>query len=223
MRCARAALLAVALAAPGALATGEAVPIDRAVVRYFARETGGVASPRFVTARELAFEARLRALSAGEPAVRGGAPRERHVRAALELHVTETVLASLPVAPAPTEPEIERRTTEAHAALAERVGGESALVAAAQAEGLGEAEVLRLARRRARASLYLDRMVAPLLEPSEAELRLVHRTERTPYAGQAFEAVRPALARWLVSTRVAEAIDAYHEALRARVTVTVLR
>jgi hypothetical protein len=97
--------------------------IDHAVIRFYVRETGGVESPRFVYARELAFEARLESLSEGEP--RPGDPpyRPRHVRAALDRHVAETVLESLGVDPAPSEADISRRIDEARLALIERVHG----------------------------------------------------------------------------------------------------
>src|SRR5207244_4033515 len=104
--------------------------------------------------------------------------RPRHVRAALERHVAETVLESLSVTPEPTKEEVAQRIEQARLSVLERVGGLLPLTLAARAEGIGESEVLRFLRREALASLYLDRMVAPMLDPTDAELRSVHRTQR---------------------------------------------
>ena len=54
-------VLAWAAAAAGAAGNATTL-VDRAVVRFDAPETGGIAHPRFVFERELAFEARLEAL-----------------------------------------------------------------------------------------------------------------------------------------------------------------
>lgn len=201
----------------------EPVPLDRAVVRFSSRETGGAVAPRFVFERELAFEARLEALAEGD--VHAGEPpfRSRHVRAALERHVTETVLSSLAVSPPLAATEIKQRAEEARIALAERVGGVMGLLQAARAEGISDAEVSRLLRRNALASLYLDRMVAPMLGPSDAELRTVHRTQRTPFSGRPFDEIKDSLRRWYVSARLALAVATYYEGLRSRMTLSVLR
>lgn len=217
----RAALLALAVLLSVGAASAESAAIDRAVVRYFVRETGGVTAPRFVLERELAFEARLEALTEGE-ALLDEPFRERHVRAALERHITETVLASLGTEPVATSRDVSRRMEEAKIALAERVGGLPAISAAARAEGISEGEVFQLLRRRALASLYLDRMVAPMLEPTDTELRAVHRTQRTPFSGRPFDEIAPSLRRWYVATRLAAAVSAYYDGLRTRLTVTVL-
>ena len=85
-----AALLAIVLSALAGGATP--VTVDRAVVSFVAHDTGGVAVPRFVYERQLAFEARIEALTEGE--VREGDPpyRTRHLRAALDRHIAESVL-----------------------------------------------------------------------------------------------------------------------------------
>src|SRR6185295_2372109 len=107
-----------------------------------------------------------------DPDRAAGAPyRERHVAAALERHVAETLLANLRIEPEPTATEVHAQTEAARRLVEARAGGAPALAAAAHAEGLGERELLALFQRQARASLYLDRMVAPMLAPSDAELR----------------------------------------------------
>lgn len=204
-------------------ARADETEIDRAVVRFYVRETGGVEAPRFVFARELAFEARLESLSEGE-AHPGDPPyRPRHVRAALDRHVTETILESLRIDPPPSEADVLRRVDEARLALVERVHGLVPLREAAQAEGIGETEILRLSRRQALASLYLDRMVAPMLTPTDAELQAVHRTQRTPFSGRPFDEVVPSLRRWVVEGRLGAALAAYYEGLRTRLVVTTLQ
>lgn len=218
-----------AIAEPAERPSGEpasaepAVLVDRAVVRFATRETGGVDAPRFVFERQLAFEARLEALSEGD--VHEGEPpfRQRHVRAALERHIAETVLESLATDSAPKEAEVSPRVEQARLALLERVGGLVPLTAATQAEGIGQSELVRLLRRQALASLYLDRSVAPMLDPTEVELRSVLRTQRTPFTGRPFDEVESSLRRWLVGNRLGAAVATFYDGLRTRITVTVLR
>lgn len=197
--------------------------IDRAVARFYVRETGGVEAPRFVYMRELAFEARIEALAEGEPRPGEPAYRPRHVRAAFDRHITETVLESLGIDPEPSAADIAHRVDEARLALIERVHGVVPLREAAAAEGVAETEILRLLRRQAVASLYLDRMVAPMLLPTESELEAVHRTQRTPFSGRPFEEVEPALRRWVVEGRLSTALSAYYDGLRTRLVVTTLK
>jgi hypothetical protein len=200
-----------------------AVRIDRAVVRFTAPETGGVTAPRFIFERELAFEARLEALADGSFRPSPDVPYlDTHVRAALERHVAETILETLEVTPQPTAPDIQRRVNGAQAALAQRVGSSEAVEAAARAEGLGPAEVFRMLQRQARASLYLDRMVAPMLRPSEAELRALHQSGRTPFTRQRFEDIKAQLGRWYVSRRLSAALVDYYEGARSRLQLHIL-
>jgi hypothetical protein len=90
-----------------------------------------------------------------------------------------------------------------------------------RAEGVGQRLVVRIVRRQARASLYLDRMVAPLLLPNRAELRLVHG--RTPFFDRPFEEVEQELERYVVSRRLASAVSDFYRNARARIEVTILR
>ncbi len=200
-----------------------ATPVDRAVVRFSSPETGGVRAPRFIFERVLAFEARLEALADPGPRVAGNVPyRERHVRAALERHISETLLAGLQIDPEPTEQELARQTTAARLVAVQRVGGPEALAEAARAEGISDWEVLGILRRQARASLYLDRMVAPMLRPSDAELRAIHRTAQTPYRDRRFEQVAPELRRWYVARRLSAALATFYQNARSRLSVTML-
>lgn len=201
----------------------EPVSVDRAVVRFEAPETGGALHPRFVFERELSFEARLEALSDPDRASLVDAPyKERHVTAALDRHVAETILGALRIEPEPTAPELDRQSQLAHRMLADRAGGEDALDAARRVEGISEREFARLLQQKARASLYLDRMVTPMLAPSDAELRSLHKSTNTPFKNAAFDTIRPALLRWYVSRRLNAALASFYENARSRIDLTIL-
>ncbi len=196
--------------------------IDRVVVRFTAPETGGVASPRFIFERELAFEARLDALTDNGFTPSAAAPYlDRHVRSALERHMAETLLESLEITPEPSRTDLQTRMRSARLALVEQVGGEAALRELLGAEGLDPNDLGPLLVRRARASLYLDRMVATMLTPSDTELRIVHRTTRTPFSAQPYEVVAPLLARWYVAQRLNAAVRAFYEGARSRIKVSL--
>jgi hypothetical protein len=220
-----AVLGALALAPRGAAADvprAPDAPLDQVVARFWAAETGGASKPQVVFERELAFEARLEALA--DPDAEPGVPYlERHVRAALDRHLAETLLAALPIVPKPTPTEIASRAESARAILEQRVQGREKLIAAAAAEGQSSDELDALLRRQARASIYLDRMVAPMLEPSELELREVLRTGATPFGRQPYAAVAKPLARWWIGQRLAQALDAYFQTARARVTLVLVK
>jgi hypothetical protein len=212
-----------AVAQPTPVAEPVPVAIDRVAVRFTAPETGGIDRPEFIFERELAFEARLEALADGGFRVSAEEPyADRHVRAALERHMAEVLLARLEITPDPTPREVAARTRAAQLTLSQQVGGDTALEQASHAEGMSPAELSRLLVRRARASLYLDRMVATMLTPSDTELRIVHRTTRTPFSGAEYEEVAPMLQRWYVAQRLNAAVRAFYEGARSRLQVTEL-
>jgi len=196
--------------------------VDRVAARFTAPETGGAARPRFIFERELAFEARLEALADASFATGGAsAYLERHVRSALERHMAETLLESLEITPEPSSVDLQVRMRSVRLALMEQVGGEAALGQLLASEGLDASELTKLLARRARATLYLDRMVATMLTPSDTELRIVHRTTRTPFSAQPYEAVAPLLARWYIGQRLNSAVRAFYEGARSRITVSL--
>ena len=223
-RAAALGLCACLLVAAGASADDAAsVVVDRVAIRFTAPETGGIDQPQFIFERELAFEARLEALSDGGYRVTDEEPYvDRHVRAALERHMAEVLLSRLEITPEPTPREVAVRTRAAGQTLAQQVGGDAELEHARAAEGISPAEVERLLGRRARASLYLDRMVATMLTPSDTELRIVHRTTRTPFTGATYETIAPMLQRWYVAQRLNAAVRAFYEGARSRLRVTEL-
>ena len=197
------------------------VLLDRVAVRWHAPETGGVAKPQFIFERELAFEARLESLADPDP--ESGPYHDPHLRPAHDRPIAETLLAALPILPPPDPKAIAVRAEAARSILEQRVHGRPGLIEAAAAEGIGADEIDALLRRQARASLYLDKMIAPMLEPSEIELRDLLRTGTTPFKDQPFDQVAPALGRWYVGQRLGQAIEAYYQNARTRVVISVAR
>lgn len=223
----RATLLAMGITAVGAVRADEgrsalARPptLDRTVVRWASRTTAGPLRPRFITARELAFEARIEALSEGrklpQPFV------DSHVRAAIQRHVTEEILAELPVDPPPTPKEVGRYAEDARLVIEQQVGGRTVLNLAASSEGITANELNALLRRRARATYYLDKMVAPMLEPSEADLREVHLRGDSPFTNAPFDEVAEKVRNWYVSARLRAALDGYYRAVRGKVSIELI-
>jgi hypothetical protein len=207
----------------GSSVRAEPTPVERAVVRFSAPEIGGVDRPRFVYERVLAFEARLEALADTSFEPTDERPfRDVHVRAALERHIAETIMESLEVSPPPSALDMERRVTATRVAFAVRAGGDQALSNAARVEGLSPREVLRIVQRQARASIYLDRMVAPMLEPSDAQLQVLHQSGRTQFSKAPYSEVAAELRRWYIAKRLREAVIAYYESARSRVVVSLL-
>jgi hypothetical protein len=220
-------LVLVALAATASAPTASAQPaaeapraiVDRAVVRFYAAETGGSARPRFVTERVLAFEARLEALMEQQ----GGAPyQERHVRAAVEHHVAQEMLSRLPLDRPPSLAELAQHYSEIGQTLMERAGGRDRVLAAAAAEGLSDVEVDELFTREAKAALYIDRAITPILTPSDEQLREVYRTSAHPFRDRSFEHARVPLARWFVAERLRAAESAFLQSARTRVKIVTL-
>jgi len=227
MRLPLAALLSGGLlvAAPAAHAqdvSSEAVPVDRAVARFYAPDTGGVKSPHIVYERVLSFEARLEAMA--DPGRESGARayRSRHVITALERHVAETLLASLHIDPEPTPGELTRQMQSARLRIVERVGGEEAFRDAMAAERIGERDVFGILRRQALASLYLDRMVTPMLEPTEAELRAAYTRKDAPFRDIPYVQARPLLQRWYTARKLGAAVQAYYQNARGRLTLALI-
>jgi hypothetical protein len=196
--------------------TRSEIPVDRIVARFSAPEAGGVEKPHYVLGRELGFEARLLALGSDSRS-RGFEPH--HALAALERHIAETLIADLSIEPEPSAAEFREQTRLAMRLGAQEVGGEATLFSAASAEGLSRLEVQRVFRRRARASLYLDRMVAPMLSPTPLELRRVHERENTPYKDMAFDQAEAPLRDWYIQVRLREAILTYYQNARTRLKV----
>jgi hypothetical protein len=203
--------------------------VDRVVVRFYALETGSSLRPRFVTERVLAFEARLEAEAEGKADGGGalgvageGSYPERYVRAALEHHIAEELLASLQIQSGVEPAELPALAKAARVAIVERIGGEDALRAAADTEGIDAAEIDAILRRNARAAYYLDHEVSPILHPSEEQLREVFRTSAHPFKGKKYETVHDDLERWFVAERLRVAEASYLQTSRNRVKIVMV-
>jgi hypothetical protein len=222
---AAAAACSLAVSAP-ALADVAAPPpegtvVDWVAARFYALETGGAARPRFVTERVLAFEARLEALREQEVSS-PDAYQERHVRAALETHVAEELLSLLLIEREPSSQELTMAMGSMRGALVARVGGADSLRAVEAAEGIEESEVEAIVRRQARAAIYVDRAVEPILHPSEEELRELFRTSAHPFRDRPFERAQSDLTGWLVAERLRQAAVTFLQAARTRVKIIAL-
>ncbi len=206
----------------------QAQPVERVVVRFTSTETGGTAQPRFIDERTLAFEARLEAMAEKAEGI-GDGYAERHVRAALERHVAETMLASLgqqllkelPAQQRPTDDALGAVTRSFSDATVERLGGRGRIDRAADAEQLAAAEVDGILRRAGLAAWYIDRAIASILHPTDEQLREVFRTSAHPFRGQPYEQAREALSRWFVVERERVAETAYLQQARSRIRIVV--
>ncbi len=197
------------------------VLVDRGVGRWWSTDRGLVPKPQIVFARELAFEARLEAMASGDAP---DAPlTDRYIRAALNRHIAESVLSLLPVDPAPTPEVIAERAGVAGQILESRVGGAERLGKALAIEGISEDELAALFRRSARASLYLDRMVAPEVEPTRDELVELQASGTTPYTKEPFTKVEDKLRRWAIARRLNDALDTFFQRSRSKLIVTWAR
>ena len=214
----RLATLVAALGLAAGSAPAHAQPpfatVDSIAVRYFAPETGGAARPRFITSRQVAFEARLLSLEEDPQ----GTTQPRHVREAIESHIADDVLASLPLDPEPDPSTLQRAGEILRAGLEQRASGKAAFDLAAKQDGIAPDEVDAFIRREARAAIYLDR-TTPLLSYTEDQLREAYRTTSHPFRQQRFDEVRDELVRWLVVERVRAAEQAYLQTARARLTI----
>jgi hypothetical protein len=200
---------------------GTRVIVDATAVRYVASETGGPAHPRFISQRILAFEARLERMGH-----EGSGPEEpideRHVRAAVEHHIAQELLGNIPHERPPSRAEVLRVVADMRAALVSRVGGSAALAAAVAFEGIDSKELDELVFREGLAALYIDRAIAPILRPSEDQLREAYRTASHPFRNVVYEEARASLAQWFVLERVRAAEASFFQAGRARVNITYI-
>jgi hypothetical protein len=115
--------------------------------------------------------------------------------------------------------EVARRAEQARQALFARVGNEERLLAARELEGISRDELDGMLRRTARASLYLERVVAPQLVPDDAELAELHASGRTPFSDLSLGEARDSLRRWALSVRLSEALDAFFQRARTRIHI----
>lgn len=198
----------------------EEKPLDGTAVRYHAPEIGGAAKPRFLTQRVLAFQANVEAKVEDSANV---GTQDRHVRSAMDRLVVEGVLAALPLDHPPDARELAALVALLRGGVAERIGGEGILDAVGAAQGLAPQEIEAIYTVRARAAVYADRSLSPLLYPSEEQLREVFRTAPHPFRGQRFEEVRMRLGAWFVEERLRVVEGAFLQSARSRIRVIPVR
>ena len=209
------AALASATASADVTGASRGVVADVVSVRFFAPDIGGAAHARFVTRGQVSFEARLLALEE-DPS---GVIQPRHVRAAVDAHVAEEILAALPLEPPPDAATIAKTMELFRAGTLRRVGGAAALERAESLDGFSPAEFDAILRREARAAIWLDRSSSPFLTADEDKLREKYRTTSNPFRGRKFEDVRDDLARWLVIETFRAAEQSYLQTARSRLTI----
>ena len=190
--------------------------VDSVAVRFYAPDTGGLEHPRFITTRQVSFEARLLALEEEDAA---GEPQPREVRSAIDAHVVEEMLGALPLDRPPTSKALADTVEVLRASLDQRSGGHDAVDKALKTEGMTPVDLDAMLTREAKAALYLDSVMGPVLSYTEDQLRETYRTTSHPFRGRPFEEVREELSRWIVVERLRSAEQAYLQSARSRVTV----
>lgn len=196
--------------------------VDRVAIRFYAPETGGVAHPRFINERILAFEARLDALC-DEGARATDTQDERRLKNAMDRHITEELLATLDeTSGVAASADLSRLAREVRADTEQRAGGANPIWLAAEEEGLSADEVQSIFRRRARAAAYVDRALSRFLRPEDEQLREVYRTTQHPFRDRPYEDIRGALSRWFVFERLKALEASFLQTARARVTIVVV-
>lgn len=212
--------LALALGSARAHAQEPTVP-DRVAVRFISPETGGVARPRFLTEREIAFFARIEALIEQVPVDLDVYP-ERYVRAATDRLVARAMLASLLVQRGSEPPDLPKLAIDARAELADRIGGAAVLEDALQREGIEEGELLAFLRDQIRALWYVDRAVSPVIAVTEDSLREAFRSTLHPFRSMKYEDARLRLRRWLVAERMRSAELEFLQSARTRIKIATV-
>ncbi len=201
-----------------ARAATASVEIERTAVRYSAPETGGAGKPRFISQRMLSFLARLEAISERNPNVY----EQRYLRAASERYIAEDMLNELLIRSGKEPDDFTKLVETARADLCVRLGGCSVLDQARTVEGVEDAELTALLRRKVRAATYIDRTVTPIFRPADEELYDAFRTAQHPFRGHTYDAAKADLSRWLAFEKVRVSELAFLQSARARVRIVAL-
>ncbi len=194
------------------------VTVDAVAVRFFAPDTGGPAHPRFITQRELSFEARLLALE-DDPQ---GVVQARHVRAAVDSHLADEMVSSLPNEHAPDAATLLTTIEVFRTAIEQRVGSRAAIDHALKTDGITEAELRTILQRQALAALYFDHALTPILAYTDDQLHETYTTTSHPFRARRFDDCKNDLARWLLVERFRSAEQGYLQTARSRVTLSYL-
>ncbi len=194
-----------------------ATTADRVAVRYFAAETGGIARPKWISARWLAFQATLEARGEGMRAA-----SERHMRIALELDITETLLSLSPNERLLAQADEARLVADLRAEHERRVGGVDAFSQLATEFNVSPSQIAAWYARKARALHYADRMIASIRAFEDSEVRQSFRVHDNHEFGATFEEAREGLRRWLMVERFRALSSAHYQAARGRTKVVII-
>lgn len=129
------------------------------------------------------------------------------------------MLSRLPLDPEPDAAALLRVARILEAAVIDRVGGEAVLSKAGAIEGFDARDVDSYFLHEARAALYVERAISPVLYPTEDVLRDVFRTTAHPYRGAKYEDVHDALDRWFAFERLRAAESQFLQGARTRVKI----
>lgn len=198
----------------------DGVIVDRTAVRYTVPETGGAAKPRFVTERELRFWARVEATLD-----EGVAPPEfygRYARTALDRFIAEDMLASLLIERGVEPRDLPKAALEAREELEARFTGQVHLADLMKLDGISENELSAFLRRRVRATIYVDRVIVPILKPGEDEIFQAFRTMPSPFRAFAYEDARGRFLRFYIQERFRSVSLDFVKSARARLSFTIL-
>jgi hypothetical protein len=209
---------AIALATWNAAANAApSTTADRVAVRYFAAETGGIARPKWINARWLAFQAALEARGEGMRTA-----SERHMRIALELEITETLLSLSPNERLLTQADEVRLVADLRAEHERRVGGADTFSQLATEFNVPPSQISAWVTRKARALHYADRAIAPIRTFDDSELRQSFRSHDDRAFGATFEEAREGLRRWLTVERLRALCSAHYQAARGRTKIVIV-
>lgn len=119
----------------------------------------------------------------------------------------------------PTPEEVARHRD----AIARSVGGAEALAGYLVHWDVSEAELARLASRRATVERFLAANLEGGTSASDADVEEAYRSESHPFVGRPFEEVREALRGWLEVTRLEQSVARWLTVLRQRSDVHIVR
>ena len=140
------------------------------------------------------------------------------MRAAIDSHIAEEMLAAHPLDNSPTAQVAERAVDIIRKSMEQRVGGRGAIEHAEKIDSIEPRELDAIIEREARALIYVDTMT-PMLSPTEVQLRETYRTTSHPFRGRSFEDCKDDLERWFVIERFRSTLQAYLQTARARVNI----
>lgn len=212
--------LACAATVPSFARADEGVVVDRIAVRYTVPETGGALKPRFISERELRFWARIESTID-----EGSAPPDfyaRYARTALDRFIAEDMLASLLVERGVEPRDLPKAAVDAREELEARLPAQTHLPDLMKQDGISDSEFAAFMRRRVRATMYVDRVISPIMKPSEDEVFQAFRTMPSPFRALAYEDARTRFLRFYIQERFRSLSLDFVKSARARLSFTIL-